>query len=146
MNYFLRGRGRDVKRELPPVQIFQQLHQQTDVRLQTDPLAHFIKVLAPYAPEVRVMQQQIGKLSALLNEMNFRETVDSLKKVGDAKHVAEDNAGIVKTQGLIEIADQKISACCFLCVRHNVCFLGWLSDGGHSSTDAIEYSRLHYLA
>src|SRR5581483_9084246 len=47
--------------------------QQVDVLLQANQLAHLIEMLAPYpAAEFRIVKQQVGKLRALLDQVELR--------------------------------------------------------------------------
>ena len=61
-----------------------------------------------HAPEFRIVQQQVRKLAALLHQMNIGKPGDPLPKALDAEQLAQDHPRIVKTQRLIEIANQKI--------------------------------------
>ncbi len=54
------------------------------------------------------MQQKIGQFPALLHQVDPRQAGDALGEIADAQQFAENHPGIVKTQGLIEIADQQI--------------------------------------
>src|SRR6266478_6163804 len=71
------GRRRDdVKRELIPVDCLQQLRQQPDIRLEANLLSNFDQMLFANTAILRVVQQQVGELSALLNKMHARQTID----------------------------------------------------------------------
>ena len=59
------------------------------------------------APEFRIVQEQVGELSALLHKVDLRQAGDALVKVVNAQELAENQARIVKTQCLIEIADEQ---------------------------------------
>ena len=52
------------------------LEERVDVLLQPDALAHLGEVLLPHAPVLRVVQEQVGQLPALLHEVGAREPVD----------------------------------------------------------------------
>ncbi len=52
------------------------------------------------------MQQQVCQFSALLYQMNVGKPRHPVAESLDAQQLAQDQAGIVKTQSLIEIANQ----------------------------------------
>ena len=73
------GRGRNhVELEMVAVQVLEKLHEQADILFQADPLAGFDQVMLANAPEFRVVQQQIGQLSALLHHVDARQAGDAL--------------------------------------------------------------------
>src|SRR5207247_9599760 len=59
LDHFFGRRGNHVEREMVTVETVQQSRQQANVFLQTDSLACFDQMLAPYAAIFRIMQQQI---------------------------------------------------------------------------------------
>jgi integrase/recombinase XerD len=79
-----------------------------DIVLQADALAGFEQMLAANATELGIVQNQIGKLGALLHEIDFREPLDAMSEVGNADQFGKNDAGIVETQSLVKIAGQKI--------------------------------------
>src|ERR1700690_4158531 len=79
-------RGREnIKVEMesvdPPVENFVNL---IDVFLQSNALAHFDKVIAMHArAELRIVQQQVGKLGALLNQVQLCHALDLALELGN---------------------------------------------------------------
>ena len=104
-----RAGGNDVERKPAPRQTRRQyLGEQGDVVLEVDPLAGGDEVLAAHASERRVMPQQVGQFSPLLDEIAAGESGDFFFKIGDSHDLAEDEAGVVETERLIEVAGDQI--------------------------------------
>src|SRR5260221_1464088 len=66
----LRRRRNHVKRELITLDVVEQLREQPDIRLEPNLLTNLYQVFLSNAAVLRVMQQQIRQLPALLNEMH----------------------------------------------------------------------------
>src|SRR5258708_525045 len=66
------------------------------------------KVLLAHPPEIRVVQNQIRKLSTLLNKVHLGQALHLVVKAVKSDQLAQRHAGIVETQGLVEITRQKI--------------------------------------
>jgi hypothetical protein len=86
-----------MKRELKVLYILKATKKPVDIRFQTNTPPHLDKVFLPHAAKLWIMKQQIGKLSALLHEVDFRKTRNSFPKVRDAKHLAQNHSRIVET-------------------------------------------------
>jgi len=65
-------------------------------------------MLAAYATKVRIVTKEIRELGALLHQVDVREAADLLAKVWRANEFAEDNAGVIEAQGLVEVAGDEI--------------------------------------
>ncbi|MEI9971307.1 MAG: hypothetical protein WDO73_04215 [Ignavibacteriota bacterium] len=63
-------------------------------------------MLATHAAELGVVKQQVGQLPTLLHQVNVSEAVDALLESRDADQFTKDQSGVLKTQGLIEVADE----------------------------------------
>jgi hypothetical protein len=75
------------------------------------------------APEFRVVQQQVGELSALLHKVDFGQAGYAFVEVVNAQELAQDQARIVKAECLIEIAKEQIL---FSGLCHMFCVFGVL--------------------
>ena len=103
------GRRRDdVEGEAVAVQIVEQLHQQANILLQADLFAGFHQVMFPDAAILRVVQDQVGQLAALLHQMDVGKTGDALLERADIEHFAEHDPRVVKTQRLVEVTHNQI--------------------------------------
>src|SRR5436309_349620 len=78
LDHFVGRRCNQVEREMVTVETVQQSRQQANVFLQTDSLACFDQMLAPYAAIFRIMQQQIRQFRSLLDQMGARQPSDLL--------------------------------------------------------------------
>src|SRR5882724_4230965 len=106
LDHLFGRRGDHVKGELIPFRLLQQLRQQPDIRLEADLLSNFDQMLFADTTILRVVQQQVGKLSALLNKMHARQTIDFPSEIRSADQLAEDQSRIVEAEGLIKVAGQ----------------------------------------
>ena len=79
-----------------------------NVALESDAPADLDEVVAPYAPELRVVTNQVGELGPFLHEVESREPGDTVVEPTDAQQLAQQAARIVEAQRLVEIADQQI--------------------------------------
>ena len=104
------GRGRDdVELELVPVERLQQARQEVDVPLQANLLAHLPQILSPDSAILRIVQQQIRQLGALLHQMHARESGTLFHEPGNTQHLAQGDSGVVEAQRLIEVAHQQVT-------------------------------------
>src|ERR1700751_4803999 len=76
--------------------------------LEPDLLADFDQMISPHAPEIRIVAQQISQFGALLDQPGVGEPGDPFVKAIDTEHLAEDQAGIVEAQRLVEVGDEQI--------------------------------------
>lgn len=88
------------------VEILEQPQQSADILLEANPFARLHQVGFSHAPELGVVEQQVGQFAALLHQANVRESRDFFVKSVNAEQLAQDHTGIVETQSLIEVADE----------------------------------------
>src|SRR5205814_9156244 len=81
----------------------QQLHQQRDVLAQPHAAPRLHEVLAAHAPELRVVANEVGQLSALLHEVARGEAGDLLLERGGADDLAQDDTRVVEAERLVEV-------------------------------------------
>jgi hypothetical protein len=96
-------------------------------------------MFAPDAPELRIVTQKIRELSTLICQGRTREACDLRFEVGDSEHFTEDEAGIVETERLVEVAGYKKLARCLKrnqrCGRfHYASSSAWLAPIRHCLT------------
>ena len=82
--------------------------EEIDVVFQTDALAGFDQVFAADAAEIRVMQNQVRKFGALLNQMDVGQAFHLVVKPVKADKFAENDSRVVEAECLVKIAGQKI--------------------------------------
>ena len=87
----------------PSKPAIEEVDQRRDVVPQPDQPARLDQVLTPDAAELGVVPNQVGQLAALLHEIAPRQAVDLVLKVRGPDELAEDQAGVVETERLIEI-------------------------------------------
>src|SRR5690349_1060506 len=88
------------------------LRQELYVVLEANLFSDFVKVsLAHLGVELRIVQQQIGKLRALLHQVQLchalRFALELFRR--DAKHLAQCVSRIVESKGLIKVASKNIA-------------------------------------
>src|ERR1700686_1160263 len=101
----------------------EQLVKQFDVALETNPLAHFVQMfLANFGLELRIMQQQVGELRALLHQIDLGHPLGFAFEVlgRNADQFGEHVAGIVEGERLIEIARENIAFERFICHTYSI--------------------------
>ena len=103
---FLRRGGHHEERETVAVDILEQFGQECDVRFQADTLADLDEMLTADFPEFGVVQQKIGEFAALLDQVDLRQAVHSRVEILDADDIGQHFAGVVETEGLVEITEQ----------------------------------------
>jgi hypothetical protein len=85
-----------------------EIDQGRDRVLQPDAAAGLLQMLAAHTSEFRIMADQVGEFTALLNEMAAGETGHSLLESLDAEKLGEHHARILEAQGLVEIRGEEI--------------------------------------
>jgi hypothetical protein len=78
-----------VEGKLVPIQASEDIRQQRDVFLQTNLLPYGCEVLFADTAKFRVVQEQIGKFTALLDKMDFRKAGHPLLEFVNSKQFAE---------------------------------------------------------
>ena len=63
-------------------------------------------MLAADAAVLGIVQQQVGQFAALLHQVDVRQAADLLHKALRSDQFTENQSGVVKTQGLVKIADE----------------------------------------
>src|SRR6476660_10293839 len=76
--------------------------------LQTDLFACFDQVVAPHTAELRIVQDQVRELSALLYQVNLGQSPDFVMEAVNTDQIGEHDSRIVETERLVKIASQKI--------------------------------------
>src|ERR1700676_3619016 len=101
----------------------EQLVQKLDVALESNPLADLVQMfLANFGFELRIMQQQVGELRALLHQVDLGHAFGfSLELLGrNADQFGEHVAGIVEGKRLVEIACENIAFERFICHTYSI--------------------------
>ncbi len=80
-----------------------------DVPLQANLLADLPQILSPDPAILRVVQQQVRQLGALLHQMHSREPGTRFQEPGNTQHLAEGDSGVIEAQRLVEVARQQIT-------------------------------------
>src|SRR5258708_27932791 len=84
----------------------QSLREQLYVMLQTNQFAGFNQMFAPNAAKFRIMQNQVGKLRALLHQVDLRQTANLVVKALYADQFGKHYSRIIETERLVKIASQ----------------------------------------
>src|SRR5258708_7053346 len=87
-------------------EIIKRACEERDVVLQTDALAGFLEVRTADFAEIRVMENEIAELRALLDEVHLRQALDLLVEAVKADELAKNNPRVVEAKRLVEIAGQ----------------------------------------
>ena len=103
-------RGRDdVEIEAVAVDALRQHgRQEGHVPLEPHAAADFEQVVSGDAAVLGVVAQQVGELRALLHQVEPGERGHFFAEARDPEQVAQDHAGIVEAQRLVEIARQEV--------------------------------------
>ena len=64
------------------------------------------QVLPADATVLGIVQQQVGQFATLLHQVDVRQSADSLHEAVRSDQFTKDQSGVVKTQGLVKIADE----------------------------------------
>jgi hypothetical protein len=99
--------GDNVKGKVASAEILKQLREETDVLLQPHPLAGCPEVLPAHVPEIQIVDQQVGQLSALLHQVSVREPGHPLMDFWNFHHLAENQSRVFEAKGLIEVAQKQ---------------------------------------
>ena len=86
--------------------------EQVNVRLQAHPLAGLVEVLGThFRAEFGIVQQQIGELAALLDEVQLGHSrgLALELRLGNAQQLGQNVARVVEAQGLVKIAGKYVS-------------------------------------
>ena len=132
LDHFLRRRGHDEERELKPVEAaIQEVDERGNAAAQPDAPARLRQVLAADAPERRVVANQVRELPALVDQVARGEAVDLALEIRHAEEVAQDLAGVVEAEGLIEVGrdEEVLGDLSYQCLRSNIATSGptWTS-------------------
>jgi hypothetical protein len=87
------------------VEVRQELRQQGNVGFQADPLANLDEVFSADPAELRIVQQKIRELTALLHQVDIRQSVYALAEARNAQKIAQHVPRIVETERLVEVAE-----------------------------------------
>src|SRR2546430_2073234 len=79
-----------------------------DISLAANAPPDVDEIIAPYAPELRVVAEQIGQLGTRLHEVESREAGDLFGEVDQAERLAQDVAGVIEAQRLVKIAYEQV--------------------------------------
>src|SRR6266480_747884 len=105
---FLRRGGDHVEMEFVAFdEIIERARKEPDVVLQADAFAGFREVLAAHAAEIRVVENEIAELRALLHEVHLREAVDLVAESVETDELAKNHARVVEAERLVKIAGQQ---------------------------------------
>ncbi len=88
-------------------EIVERARKERNVVLQADALAGFNKVLAPDLAEVRVMENQVAELRALLDEIHLGKTFHLVMKSVEADQLAKNDSRVVEAERLVKVTGQK---------------------------------------
>lgn len=61
-----------------------------------------------HAAQLGVVQDQIGQLAPLLHQVDVGQPRHLLREAAHAEDLAEDVAGVVEAEGLVEVARQQV--------------------------------------
>src|SRR6266550_2380255 len=105
----LRGRRHDIEVELIPVDATREtFDEHVDVSLAANAAPDIDEIIAPYAPELGVVAEQIRQLGTRLHEVESREAGDLFGEVDQAERLAQDVAGVIEAQRLVKIAYEQV--------------------------------------
>jgi hypothetical protein len=90
------------------VYLLNKLRKQPDILFQPDSFADLDEVFFAHAPVFGVVQKQICQLTTLLDQVDVGQTANPVVEPGDSQQFAQNYAGVVKAQRLVEIADKQI--------------------------------------
>jgi hypothetical protein len=78
------------------------------VPLEADAPPDLLEVRAPHAAVLGVVAQQVRQLGPRLHEVEPREPAHLVVEAGDAEQLAQQAAGVVEGQRLVEVADEQV--------------------------------------
>ena len=76
---------------------------------EANPPADLPQILSPDPAILRVVQQQVRQLGALLHQMHSGESGTLFHEPGNTQHLAQGDSGVVEAQRLIEVAHQQVT-------------------------------------
>src|SRR5580704_2808085 len=113
LNDFDRSRGEDVEIKFIAIDLIgENLVEQVDVVFQANAFSDFVEMLAANSSaEFGIVQQQVGELRPLLDEVQFLHPFNFAFELGNgnAHHFTEDVAGVVEGQRLIKVTGENIA-------------------------------------
>src|SRR5205823_3131705 len=77
------------------------------VVLQADAFAGFREVLAAHTAEIRVVENEIAELRALLHKVHLREAVDLVAEAVETDELAKNHARVIEAERLVKITGQQ---------------------------------------
>jgi len=109
LNNLLRRGGDYVEMEFIAIrEILERAGEERYVVLQADALAGLDEMLSPHAAEIRVMQNEIAQLGALLDEVYLSQALDLVVKPVKTDELAQHHSRVVEAECLVEIAGQQV--------------------------------------
>ena len=104
---FLRRGGDDVEMKFVTLrQIVEDAREKCDVVFQADALAGLNEMIAADAAEIRVVENQIAKLRALLDEVHLRQAFDVVVEPVKTDELAQHDSRVVEAERLVKITGQ----------------------------------------
>src|SRR5215813_7307714 len=76
--------------------------------LQADLLTGFDQVVAAHTAKLRIVQDEVGELGALLYQVDLRQSPDLVMEALYADQFGKHDSRIIETERLVKIAGQKI--------------------------------------
>src|SRR5262249_9180614 len=108
LNDLLRCGRDDVEVELVALrQALQRAGKQSYVMLQPDALSGLDKMLAADTAKVRIMQNQIAELRALLHQIHVGKALDLVVKIVESDELTQHDTGVVEAERLVKITGQQ---------------------------------------
>ncbi len=87
----------------------EKVDERLDVAAQPNAPSGLLEVLAPHAPELRVVTNQVRQLAPLLDQVAPGQPVDLFLEAGGANQLAQYHPRIVEAERLVEVRrDQKV--------------------------------------
>jgi hypothetical protein len=76
------------------------------VLLESDSLTNLDEMVLSDSPILRVVEQEVGEFSTLLDQIYAAQAMHLLTEIIGAKQFAQHHSGIVEAQSLIEVTGQ----------------------------------------
>src|SRR6476661_2283291 len=110
IDHLLRRGGNDVEVEAIAVDAaLEAIGEHVDVPLESNASSDVDQIIAAHAAKLRIVTEQIGELGSRLHEVQTRKSGNLLGEPGNAERFAQQVAGVIEAQRLIEIAhEQKV--------------------------------------
>ena len=87
-------------------EILKRACKERNVVLQANTFPGVHEVLAAHAAKIRVVQDEVAELRALLDEVHLRETLHLVVEAVKADELAKNDSRVVEAERLVEIAGQ----------------------------------------